>query len=191
MEGAGSVEEVRRKRCQGSFQNSGGGARGVEGVGCGRPSPERSYSRRTRLSHCVRALPWKERRQHGWISTLFGLETPSNRASAPKGIDVAAPFLMCRKAKGTFRGQGKTLFANCEIFLSRCKLKIVARKAKKSFLLPSCLAEESCWDQGQSKQNNKRGGWTCPIPDQRGGGLVSTGVMTCLFILPKTPRESP
>lgn len=40
------------------------------------------------------------------------MEIASNRASAPKGIDVAAPFLMGRKGKGTFRGQGRTLSSN-------------------------------------------------------------------------------
>lgn len=68
-------------------------------------TPKRSYSCRTGFSRCVKSFGM-EATSPAWM------EIASNRALAPKGIDVAAPFLMCRKGKGTFRGQGRTLSSN-------------------------------------------------------------------------------
>lgn len=84
---------------------------------------------------------------------------------------MAAPFPMCRKGKGAFFAQGETSSASCEIISSRCKMKVITVEAGNvfsSFLLPSCLAEESSSDQGQSKQTTKGAAGLAPSQTNMG-----------------------
>lgn len=76
------------------------------------------------------------------------------------------------KAKGLFVDKARDFICSREIISSRCKMKVItveARNVLSSFLLPSCLAEESCSDQGQSKQTTK--GAAGLVPSRTNMGL--------------------